>query len=73
MSVHPVQSMPLTPRESEVYKGLLNFIRYQDVASALGLSVNTVKTHAKRVFRKKGVNSHVELIQHAIREQGIQL
>lgn len=61
---------PLTPREEEVYYSLLINPTLRDVAKELRISVNTLKTHMKRVFRKKCVNSHVELIQSALIEVG---
>lgn len=53
----------LTPREREVLelvvKGLLN----KQIASALGISLETVKVHRGRVMRKSGVESLAELVR----------
>lgn len=51
----------LTPREADVL-GLLRLGRSNgEIAAALSISVETVRTHARSVFRKLGVHSRREL------------
>jgi DNA-binding CsgD family transcriptional regulator len=53
----------LTVAESAVAAELYTGKSLARVAEVLGLSVNTVKTHVKRVFRKCNVRSHVQLVK----------
>jgi DNA-binding CsgD family transcriptional regulator len=53
----------LTAAEAAVASELYTGKSLARVAEVLGLSVNTVKTHVKRVFRKCGVRSHVQLVK----------
>jgi DNA-binding CsgD family transcriptional regulator len=53
----------LTAAEAAVAAELYSGKSLASVAQVLGLSVNTVKTHVKRVFRKCGVRSHVQLVK----------
>lgn len=52
----------LTPREMEVVERVLNGWDNQTIADDLGSSVNTLKTHLKRVFVKLAVPSRAKLI-----------
>jgi DNA-binding NarL/FixJ family response regulator len=55
----------LTPREADVL-GLLQLGRSNGaIAHELSVSVETVRTHARSVFRKLGVHSRRELSSHA--------
>ncbi len=52
----------LTPAEERVYRYMRDTdLPMQDIAGRLLVSVNTVKTHSKGVFRKLGVTSRFEL------------
>jgi LuxR family maltose regulon positive regulatory protein len=46
----------LTERETEVLRCLTEALSTQDIAAALYLSVNTVKTHLKNIYRKLGTS-----------------
>lgn len=54
----------LTPREREVVRLLRANRRTDMIASSLGLSRHTVRNHLKAVFRKLGVHSQSQLLQH---------
>ncbi|HEX7134867.1 MAG TPA: response regulator transcription factor [Iamia sp.] len=56
----PGQELGLTERESEVLALITQGQRTADIASALFLSVNSIKTHTRNVFRKIGVSSRTE-------------
>jgi len=52
----------LSTREREIVEHLSGGRRVPEIASALGISPNTVRNHLKSVFRKLGVSSQVELL-----------
>jgi DNA-binding NarL/FixJ family response regulator len=57
----------LTPREREIIQLLAEGHRNKKIAQELGISVKTVETHRTSVMRKLGVNSIVELVRYAVR------
>ncbi len=52
----------LTPAERNVFDLYLGGQTAKEIAAALGLSVNTIKTHNKRIFMKLDVSSRRELL-----------
>jgi LuxR family maltose regulon positive regulatory protein len=60
----------LTARELEVLELLAEMYATEEIASALHLSVNTVKTHIKGVFRKLSVNRRTAAVRRG-REFGL--
>ena len=48
---------PLTERETDVLRLLQGSLSLSEIASELFISPNTIKTHAKAVYRKLGVSS----------------
>jgi DNA-binding NarL/FixJ family response regulator len=50
----------LSPREQEVLQAIAEGASNQEVALALGISVNTVKRHLTSIFKKLGVASRRE-------------
>lgn len=53
----------LSDREREVFGYLRTDLRLTDIAEQLGLSVNTVKTHTRTIYRKLGVSSRREAVR----------
>ena len=51
----------LTPREAEVMELLQSGRSNAEIANALHVSVETVRTHARRIYRKLGVKTRREL------------
>ncbi len=51
----------LAPREREIALALADGLTRKHVAEQLGLSVHTVATVARRIYRKLGVTSQAEL------------
>jgi len=47
----------LTPREIDVLRSLAHGCTYSQVADRLGVSLNTVATHVKNLYRKLAVRS----------------
>ncbi len=51
----------LTPREAEVMEFLRSGRSNAEIAQALHVSIETVRTHARRIYRKLGVKTRREL------------
>ena len=64
----PGHDLGLTLRESEVALFLAQGLRNRDIASALWVSENTVKTHLKSIFQKTAVRSRAEAIVRISRD-----
>jgi DNA-binding NarL/FixJ family response regulator len=64
----PGHDMGFTLRESEVALFLAQGMRNRDIASALWVSENTVKTHLKSIFQKASVTSRAEAIVRISRD-----
>lgn len=62
------QAKPLTPREIEVLRQVVEGKTNQEIAFALGISEKTVEKHLEGVFARLGVTSRVEAAVHAVRE-----
>ena len=60
---------PLTVREQEVLQLLLSGKSNREIAGALFISENTVKTHARSIFSKYDVSSRAELISTLLKYQ----
>jgi DNA-binding NarL/FixJ family response regulator len=61
---------PLSERERRVLGLIAAGCSNQEIASALLVSVNTIKTHIKRIYEKLQVNSRVAAVERA-RELGL--
>ena len=57
----------LTAREREIVQLLAESKSNKEVSTVLGISVKTVQTHRAAIMRKLGINSVVELVHYAIR------
>jgi DNA-binding NarL/FixJ family response regulator len=53
---------PLTERERVVLRQMATGQSYEDVGRALGVSVNTVRTYVRSVYKKLDVNSRTEAV-----------
>jgi DNA-binding NarL/FixJ family response regulator len=62
----PGKAMGLTPRESETLALVVRGLRNQEIADALFLGVNTVKTHLKSLYRKLGARNRAEAVAIAL-------
>jgi DNA-binding NarL/FixJ family response regulator len=60
--------LQLTDREHEVLKGLVQGMSYKQIADGIGISLDTVRTHIRSVYRKLQVHSVAEAVVRAIRE-----
>jgi len=52
----------LTPRQKDVLQWILKGCTNQAIASALGISAETVKLHVSAIFRAYGVHSRTQLV-----------
>ena len=64
-----MQRAQLTERETMIAKLLYEGFTYQGISDELYISVNTVKHHVTRIYKKLGVASKMELI-NMVRETG---
>lgn len=63
---HPevdTEAVTLTFREAEILQSLTQYSGPMRIAEAMGVSVNTVKTHLRSVYRKLGVSSRNEALE----------
>lgn len=58
----------LTNRELDVLTALSTGKSFKMIASAMDISIDTVKTHTKRIYDKLQVNSQVEAVIKAMKE-----
>ncbi len=52
----------LTPREQEVLQLLADGFRYKEIAGLMGISLDTVREHARRIYAKLHVSSRTEAV-----------
>ena len=53
---------PLSAREATVLRYLCSRLTYQEIAAALFVSLNTLKSHVRAVYRKLGVASRADAV-----------
>jgi DNA-binding NarL/FixJ family response regulator len=58
---------PLSPREREILDAISRGFTYAETAGLLGISMSTVHTHLKHVYRKLAVSSKTEAVFEANR------
>ena len=56
---------PLTERELTILRYLQSILSNVEIASELSLSVNTVKTHVRNIYRKLGATRRREAVGRA--------
>ncbi len=61
------KSSPLSPKEAEVANWLVDGLSYKMVADQMGVSVETIRTHIKNIYKKLHVHSKGELISKSLR------
>jgi len=64
-----LQRPRLTPREREILQLLAEGKSNKEVASLLGISVNTAEAHRANIMLKLGVHSVAELVHYAVRNK----
>jgi len=61
--------LELTDRQLEVLRGLAAGKSYKQIAADLYISLDTVRSHIRLIYKKLQVNSVAEAVSRAIREQ----
>jgi DNA-binding NarL/FixJ family response regulator len=61
----PPTALALSERESDILRLVARGLSLAEIANLLGISVNTVKTHVKRIYHKLAVSSRTEAIFEA--------
>ena len=62
--------VPLSPREVVVLRYLSSRLTYREIAAALYVSLNTLKSHVRSVYRKLAVASRADAVDFG-RRQGL--
>ncbi len=52
----------LTPKEKEILKALAKGLRYKEIADDMKISIETVRSHARRIYEKLQVQSRTEAL-----------
>ena len=60
-----VVANPLTPKEQEVLVHLAALLTTEEIAAAMFVSVSTVRTHVRGIFRKLGVRRRNDAVRRA--------
>lgn len=60
-----IKELGLSQRELDVLELIAKGHSNQEIAEALFISLNTVKTHSSSLFSKLGVNRRTQAVQHA--------
>ncbi len=61
------KTTPLSKREREILQKVADGSTTRQVATELGISPHTVKTHLERIFEKLGANDRAQAVAIAIR------
>ncbi len=56
---------PLTDRELDVLRWMVEGLKYDEIADKLFISLNTVRSHVKAIYGKLGVNNRAKAIEAA--------
>lgn len=59
----------LTPRELEILRSLSNGNSYKLIAAEFSITIDTVRTHIKRIYEKLHVHSQTEAVAKALKEK----
>jgi two-component system, NarL family, response regulator LiaR len=62
----PLRHRGLTARESEAVALLVTGLRNREIAAAMYVSIDTVKTHLRNIYRKLGVRNRAEVVAKAL-------
>lgn len=57
----------LTTRQKEIVEGLADGLSYKMIAAELSISLETVRDHIKKIYKKLGVNSKAEVISKKLK------
>jgi DNA-binding NarL/FixJ family response regulator len=57
----------LTPRENDIVTGLVDGLSYKMIADRFDISIDTVRTHIRNIYKKLHVNSKAEVIAKSLK------
>ena len=57
----------LSPREKEIARHMLHGMSQKEISQKLSLSINTVKSHIKKIYQKYNINNHLEFINRFLK------
>ena len=63
-----IRRKPLSRRETEVLRYMVQGCLNKEIAAQLGIGYQTVKNHVEHIYRKLGVHNRVQATTYAIRE-----
>lgn len=71
MKTNPRELNPyaLTPRELDILRSLSKGNSYKLISSELGITIDTVRTHIKKIYEKLHVHSQTEAVSKALKER----
>ena len=69
LSMQQKSDYGLTKREKEILQSLVNGNSYKMIAAEQDITIDTVKTHLKKIYQKLQVHSQTEAVAKAIRHR----
>lgn len=66
-------AMVLTKREQQILELIANELTTEQIAQNLHISIPTVESHRRNMFRKLGVQSVVGLVKEALKNNWIKI
>lgn len=63
----------LTPRESDVVRMLARGSSTEEIAKAMEISANTLRTHVQHLMDKLGAHSRVQIVHLALEQRLVDL
>ncbi len=66
-------AITLTKREQEILELIANELTTEQIAQNLHISIATVESHRRNMFRKLGVQSVVGLVKEALKNKWIKI
>jgi DNA-binding NarL/FixJ family response regulator len=66
---HQENRYKLTPKEKEILSFLSKGNSYKMIAADLGIAIDTVRTHIKKIYEKLQVHSQTEAVSKAVNER----
>ncbi|HPS73067.1 MAG TPA: response regulator transcription factor [Bacteroidales bacterium] len=65
--IHSSPEDSLTPREEEILSCLAKGYLYKEIADKLSISIDTVRSHIRKIYQKLQVRTRTEAILHCIK------
>ena len=59
----------LTPKEKEILKALAKGLRYKEIANEMNIGIETVRSHARKIYEKLQVQSRTEALNKVYGKQ----